>query len=459
MRAAYLLLVSLIAISPALLFVDGLMMHALVVSYGAVALAVIGVSIRPGEAGHLASVIRPTAIVAAIPAIWAMAQMIPLPFKSWAHPIWADAEAALGTSIASGITIDPGATLVAICRYFSAIAILFVATAVTIDRMRAERVLFWLLGATTLAAVVQIVHGLVAFKFLDKATEFAISESTTALCALGVIMAATAAIRSIERYETRRSETDVQFTEFAIILSLALVAFGICALSLAIFSRALVSFAAASGLATFAILMVIRRLGFGLWAGDATAAMAIGLVIAITITIAESHAGSGDVMLRYGSHSQSSLFSTSQRIIADTRWAGTGAGTFALLLPMYGASSTAGMPAPTTAALIAIELGRPALWAIVVMTTAILFLLLRGALQRGRDSFYPAAGASCVVVLTFEAFCDASLFSTTVVICAVAALGLGLAQRFSRMNQMTGDEVGQLVRRLQLFSTASRASR
>jgi hypothetical protein len=62
-------------------------------------------------------------------------------------------------------------------------------------------------------------------------------------------------------------------------------------------------------------------------------------------------------------------------------------------------------------------------------------MLLRGALQRGRDSFYPAAGAGCIIVLTLEAFCDASLFGTTVLICAAAALGLGIAQHLSRTIQ------------------------
>ena len=435
MRAAYLLLLGLIGASPALLFVDGPMIHALLVAYAAIAMALVGALIRPGEAGYLANVIRPIALIAAILAAWLMAQLIPLPIKSWAHPIWASAETALGTAIAGGVTIDPGATLVAICRYFSAIAILFVATAVTIDRIRAERVLFVLVGATTLAAVVQIIHGFVAFEFIDQATNARNRESTTALCALGVIMAATTVVRAIERYET--TEIDVPFAKFAIAPGLTIVAFSICALALTIFSPAPVSFAAASGLATLAILMGIRRLGLSLWAGNIIAAMAIGVVITIAIAIAETHAGSGDAMLRYASHSESSLISVTQRIIADTGWLGTGAGTFELLLPIYGNSSTetVGMPAPTTAAQIAIELGRPALWGILIMIIVVLFLLLRGTLQRGRDSYYPAAGAGCIVVLTLEAFCDGCLFSTAVLLCAVAALGLGLAQRVSRTNQ------------------------
>ena len=303
--------------------------------------------------------------------------------------------------------------------------------------MRAERVLFWLLGVTTLAAVVHIVHGLFAFEFLDPATDIDFRVSTTALCALGVVMAATAVVRAIERHETRQPESDVPFTKFALAPALALVAFGICAISLVIFSRAPVSIAAASGLATLVILMVIRRLGFGPLAGDTVAAMAISIVIGIAITVAETHAGTGNAMLRYASPSPSSLISMTQRIIADTGWPGTGGATFELLLPIYGNSNTGavGMVAPTTAAQIAIELGWPALWAILIMTLVVLFLLLRGALQRGRDLFYPAAGAGCLIVLTLEAFCDASLFGTAVLVYTMAALGLGLAQRASRTAQ------------------------
>ena len=66
------------------------------------------------------------------------------------------------------------------------------------------------------------------------------------------------------------------------------------------------------------------------------------------------------------------------------------------------------------------------------MVVVMLFLLLRGALQRGRDSYYPAAGAGCVIILMLEAFCDDSLFGTTVVICTMVALGLGFAQSVSR---------------------------
>ena len=99
------------------------------------------------------------------------------------------------------------------------------------------------------------------------------------------------------------------FTKFALAPVLALGALAICTLSLVIFSRAPVTVAAVGGLAALAILMVIRRLGFGPLVGDTVAAMAIGVVIAIAITIAETHAGTSNAMLRYASTSPSSLIS------------------------------------------------------------------------------------------------------------------------------------------------------
>jgi hypothetical protein len=54
-----------------------------------------------------------------------------------------------------------------------------------------------------------------------------------------------------------------------------------------------------------------------------------------------------------------------------------------------------------------------------------------GALNRGRDSYYSALAAACIIVLLGQAFCDASLLNATVATIADAVIGLGLAQRIS----------------------------
>ena len=72
------------------------------------------------------------------------------------------------------------------------------------------------------------------------------------------------------------------------------------------------------------------------------------------------------------------------------------------------------------------------LWAMILAVLIGIFALLRGALHRGRDSFYPAAGASSLVLLLFLSFCDNGVLGTPVAICAAAIVGLAFAQRESR---------------------------
>ena len=72
----------------------------------------------------------------------------------------------------------------------------------------------------------------------------------------------------------------------------------------------------------------------------------------------------------------------------------------------------------------------------LALALALFGILLRGALTRGRDSFFSAAGAACVVLLAVEAFCDASLFASTMIVVASATIGLALAQSKSRTAQV-----------------------
>jgi hypothetical protein len=58
--------------------------------------------------------------------------------------------------------------------------------------------------------------------------------------------------------------------------------------------------------------------------------------------------------------------------------------------------------------------------------------LYRGALVRGRDSFYPAAGAACTIIILGQAFCDSSLLQSGVAVVGGIMIGVGLAQSVSR---------------------------
>jgi hypothetical protein len=100
--------------------------------------------------------VRPWAPVAALPALWMAIQALPMPLSSLAHPVWTSAAAALNVPIMGAISIDPGMTLIGLGRYLFAVGIIFVTTAVAIDRRRAEATLFVLAGVTTVLSALLV---------------------------------------------------------------------------------------------------------------------------------------------------------------------------------------------------------------------------------------------------------------------------------------------------------------
>src|ERR1039458_6767396 len=68
----------LIVTTPAILVIDGPIIQGLVIAATAISVALVAVRIRPGEADFLSSVIRPMAVVAVIPALWMVVQVLPL---------------------------------------------------------------------------------------------------------------------------------------------------------------------------------------------------------------------------------------------------------------------------------------------------------------------------------------------------------------------------------------------
>jgi len=144
-----------------------------------------------------------------------------------------------------------------------------------------------------------------------------------------------------------------------------------------------------------------------------------------------------DLTVAFTTSPQAPLVALTQRILAQTSWLGTGAGTFAAVLPIYRDANeiAAGNVAPTATAAIAIEMGKPFLWVAIMTGIALVVMLLRGAVRRGRDSFFSTAGASCVAAITILAFNNHGVLNTSVLVIATAALGMAIAQSKSRLDQ------------------------
>jgi hypothetical protein len=136
-------------------------------------------------------------------------------------------------------------------------------------------------------------------------------------------------------------------------------------------------------------------------------------------------------LLQFASTSSPEAISTMQRMLSDTRWLGTGAGTFGAVLPIYQDLGSSLTSPPSTVLGFAIELGLPMTLFSIGIVVWLVITLYRGALHRGRDSFYPALAAASTVVLLAQAFCDASLMNSSVAIVAATLVGLGLAQSVS----------------------------
>jgi hypothetical protein len=134
---ALLVLTTLIIGSPAILWLDGPIMQALVT--GAAGVAVVSCTMRPGEAIFFVSFARPAALLAAVPALWMLIQVVPMGL--FAHPIWASAQAALGHPILGSISIDVGAGALALGRYLTIVAIGFwtAAAAVWLEGAKGRR--------------------------------------------------------------------------------------------------------------------------------------------------------------------------------------------------------------------------------------------------------------------------------------------------------------------------------
>jgi hypothetical protein len=430
-NSARLILVGLICAVPTILLFDGPIVQGLVAATMAGGIAVVAVTMRPGETEFLLSVVRPLAAVAAIPAVFMLFQVFPLRTTGLAHPIWQSAEQALGHPISGSISIDPGATLLALGQYLSASAVMLMAAAVGVDRKRAEWILFALTAATALVAVVLLGHDVAGFTFLSDGNGSDGRAQARACVALGIIISVAAGIRTFERYETGHLRPDRSPRSLTRTFVACVVALALCALALALDMTSNLAFVLAYGLGSLIAVVAIRRIGLGFWGFLAIAVAACAVAVPLIGTRATTHGA--DLTLAFAFDQPGSLLSTTQRILSDVPWLGTGAGTFSLLLPIYRDAGDVISPmAPTTASSIAVELGRPMLWAMVVTVIVGILLLLRGALQRGRESFYPAAGASSLLLLLLLAFCDNGVLGAPVDICAAAIVGLAFAQRQSR---------------------------
>jgi hypothetical protein len=414
---AQVILVILILMSPFAILVDSATSYGLVAGIVAAGLVFVATGIRPGETKFLLSSVRRGLVVAAIPALWMVIQLLPIGFL--ANPVWVSAEAALGSSRHGSITIDVGATVMALGFYLSLIAISLFSAAIAVDRYRAASILPALNGATVLTAVLLMLR-----QFFVSFGEMPSDQGAETACAsIGVVVAVAGLIKTIERERPSRWHVAI--------LAGYTAAFVISALALIIVAQYAVWIAVAYSLAVILGVAIIRHFDFGAFGIAALASLPLGL--GVLLLSREPNLQSDGPALAFTSSSSPALISASQRILGDTPWLGVGAGAFSAISPIYRNIDDPPMPNPPNAVTgLLVELGRPMTALIGVVTCIAIVVLLRASLRRGRDSFYPAAGAACLLGLLLLAFVNAGILAISPAILMASIIGLAFGQSKSR---------------------------
>jgi hypothetical protein len=421
-KALSLLLVCIVLASGAAIH-DGFATRSLIETLAVVALAFVGIAARANDVNLAARSTHGLKIAAAVPACWMIIQLLPTPIG--AYSIWAYANEALGQRSWGHISIDLGGTILALSFYLANISLILVCVFVAKDRRRAELVLFALTAITAITAL-----GLLVGKSGLIATVGDTNDVLGGVGALGILLSLATLLRTFERYETeagrpaepaRNIRTGLIASAIGLIVNL--VGLGVSAT----LNEGLIVII---GVLTLGSVPFIRRFGPAGWgAAILIATMTVGTAMIILWRYDSTRALSP--FLQFVSGSSPDAISVTQRLLNDTRWLGTGAGTFAAVLPIYqDFGSLVSMP-PSTISGLAIELGLPVTLFIVAMSAWITVTLYRGALSRGRDSFYPAAAAGGTLVLLGGAFCDPSLLNSCVAVIGDVLIGLGLAQSVS----------------------------
>ena len=426
MSSVRLILFALICASPVLLLTDGLVAQGFLAGIIAIALAITAWSLRQGETEFFISLFRLPAAFALVPALWMVIQVLPLGVL--VHPVWKSVEKALGHPVLGTMSVDLGASVIALGQYLSMMAVAFLSAAVAVDRRRADWVLFALTAAGTIIALISVMSEL--FPLGVALASFAQPQAIDCT-SLGILAAAAACVRTLERYATRHLSSPHSPQVLVWTLVACGAALSLCAVALVLRAGQEVLAATGCGLLVLACTMTIRW--FELRLLGATTLAALSIACAILLLVHQPFDRGKSLPLAFATSSTA----LSERLLSDAPLVGTGAGTFAALAPIYREidDPPPDPTAATMAASIGIELGKPMLWLIVALAGGAIIFLVRASLQRGRNSFYPAMGASCLTTLLLLAFVNAGVLGAACGLMTAAAIGLAFAQSKSRTHQ------------------------
>ncbi|KJC50102.1 hypothetical protein [Bradyrhizobium sp. LTSP857] len=389
------------------------------------AAALLGVAVLPSSSTltRFARLLAPfLALAISAPAIWMILQLAPIPFRGLGNPIWTTASSALNELLAERLTVDMCATLQASVQYGAVISLGLVTALVAQERQRAAQLLYTLAAATTLLCARMIwrhTGGLDGFPSTQDAPSLA---GGAVPAVLGVLLSAAMVVRTIDKIQRGRLPSGLASNPI-IALPFALFSMLICGAALLLEGSSSIAIAAFLGTALLLAVFAIRKWFYRIWSTVGVLAT-IGVLFLTSVTMLPMKENTDPtIALSMQNHM------ATERMLLDTNQVGSGAGTYVALLPIHRDIGTiASRERPTAAAAVAIEMGRPFLLGVLIVTVLGICTLFRRSLLRRYDYVYAAVGASAAVSLTILAFIEDGILDFGASLLAAALFGLAFGQ-------------------------------
>lgn len=435
MLIVFRLLIILVAAIPAVAIVNDALAQGGIALIAAGLVVLSAATVPQGDLSIVWPMLRRVSLAIAFPIIWMVIQIIPLPFASLVNPIWSTAAAAMGEASNWGhVSVDPGATLRSLILYLAMLSLMISTALVARDRKRAEITFFVVTIVLTILCAEVLIGQIKPFAAITPPAGSPAADLFVATGTLATLCNCAVAIMAIERHLSRKDTESSTTVPLVSRLGLALTGLIIAAAASRIHAPSFAIAALMLGLAALVFVAVFRRLGVQPWPATIVFLIVAGLAVAIIFPHLQGNPADG--IAGFAASSNAEALTATAGILSATPWLGNGVGTLPALMPVYGDFGSVRQGAPTTALSIAIEWGWPAFAIFAALGLHLFVFVFRGALRRGRDSFFASAAAASILVVFAEAFCDASLLSLPVQVVAAVIVGIGLSQSVGRTSKL-----------------------
>ncbi|RTE91980.1 hypothetical protein [Bradyrhizobium sp. LVM 105] len=387
----------------------------------AAAILAAGLFATSSTLASFAKLLRPLVILAlAAPVLWIALQVVPIPLRGLGNHIWATASAALDQPLAERFSVDVRETILALSHYNAVLAAGLVTAVVTLDKNRAAQVLYTLVSITAAICIFSV------WRSSNQSGSWPAEQVwTSTAAALGALLSTAMAVRAVDQFRRPRRSPRSPAGPL-VILTCAILSLIVSVAAAVLCGGWIALIAVLLGMTTILTVVAIRKWFFGLWGRAGVLATAAMLFVASFTFIPINR--NSDLTTALSTQTRAAT----ERMLQDTHPIGSGAGTFAALLPIY---ADVGMLAmrerPTAAAAVAVEMGRTFLCGLLIVTVMSACMLFGRALSRNHSYLYPAVGAGASVSLTILAFAENSLLDLWASLLVAAVFGLAFAQSLS----------------------------